>query len=122
MSETLILWPVGVPVGLRSGYGYTPTDTREITAMASGAPKIRDTGIPENSVLTVTLQLSDAELSAFNLWRRVDLSRGTGWINMPLRTANGMINVPALLTKIGKITLAGSKWRIALTIYIAEEI
>jgi len=122
MSETLIPWPVGVPLGSHTGYGYTPTDTRTITSMASGAPKIRDTGVVESAQITMTLQLTAAELDAFNTWRRVSLARGTGWISMPIRTSAGLISVPALIMKIGKVTLSGTRWKIALTLFTPQEL
>jgi len=83
-------WPSTLPAPLRTGYQIAPTDQSVRTDMEFGAARSRRRSFARLDRVSVTWNLSEAQMDIFRTWFENDTEAagGSAWFSISLRIGN----------------------------------
>ena len=115
-------YPAGLPLPLRSGYDVSHASPLMRTELQSGRARQRRRYTSVPSLAAVTWIFSQSEAQFFEAWFRWNLSDGTEWFNVTLRTPLGLMPYECRFADMyaGPALVGIDRWQVQATLEIRE--
>lgn len=118
----MVVYPTGLPLPLREGYGFTPVSPIRRSQKMSGRALVRRLYASVPTVATVRWLFSDSEALAFEAWFEEQLISGSQWFECRLRVPGGIGTYKARFMDIyeGPVLVGVDNWSFSAELELWE--